>query len=88
MTVQFHPATISARLQGDGPPPQRRVSPTPVLDERWRARIAALVETYPRLLGVSVHNKLRAEGFEDGYSGSSDSAGLMVASKCHLGLPA
>lgn len=64
----FHPATISARLQAGEPPATRRVSSSPVLDERCRARIATLIETYPRLLGVSVHNKLRAEGFEGGYS--------------------
>ncbi len=64
----FHPATVSARLQADGPHRHGRVSPSPVLDERWRARIAELIETYPRPLGVSVHNKRRAEGFAGGYS--------------------
>jgi transposase len=64
----FHPATISARLNAEEPPSPRRQSPAPVLDERWRERIAGLVEAYPRLLGVSVHNKLAAEGFVGGYS--------------------
>ena len=38
------------------------------MNARWRRRVAELIETYPRLLGVSVHNKLRAEGFGRGYS--------------------
>jgi hypothetical protein len=39
-----------------------------VMNARWRGRIAELIETYPRMSGVSVHNKLRAEGFVGGYS--------------------
>ena len=34
------------------------------MNARWRARIDELIGRYPRLLGVSVHNKLRAEGFD------------------------
>ena len=65
----FHPATISAYLKADGPPAGRSVSDeTLVLNARWRARIESLIGAYPRLLGISVHNKLRAEGFGGGYS--------------------
>lgn len=65
----FHPATISKQLKADDPPTRRRVPDEAlVLNARWRARIVELIEAYPRLLGVSVCNKLRAEGFTGGYS--------------------
>jgi transposase len=65
----FHPATISKQLKADGPPTRRQVPDgVLVMNARWRRRIVELIETYPRLLGVSVHNKLRAEGFAGGYS--------------------
>jgi len=65
----FHPATISKQLKADGPPTKRSTPDEAlVMNARWQARIAELIETYPRLLGISVHNKLRAEGFAGGYS--------------------
>ncbi len=65
----FHPETISLRLRSGEPPTRRRVpDESLVMNARWRERIAMLIDTYPRLLGVSVHNKLRAEGFGGGYS--------------------
>lgn len=65
----FHPSTISQRLKADGPPTKRRVPDSSlVMNARWRERIATLIGTYPRLLGISVHNKLVAEGFTGGYS--------------------
>lgn len=65
----FHPATISARLASDGPPVRRAVPDgAMVMNAFWRERTATLVGSYPRLLGISVHNKLRAEGFDGGYS--------------------
>ncbi len=65
----FHPATISTFLKADGPPTHRQVpDEVLVLNDRWRQRIAGLIEMYPRLLGISVHNKLRAEEFVGGYS--------------------
>ncbi|MGE0000432.1 MAG: IS21 family transposase [Ilumatobacteraceae bacterium] len=65
----FDPATISKQLKADGPPTKRRAPDEAlVMNARWRQRVAELIETYPRLLGVSVHNKLRAEGFAGGYS--------------------
>ena len=39
-----------------------------VMNARWKERIEVLIGVYPRLLGISVHNKLRAEGFRGGYS--------------------
>jgi transposase len=65
----FHPATISKQLKAEGPPTRRRVPDEAlVMNARWRRRVAELIETYPRLLGISVHNKLHAEGFGGGYS--------------------
>jgi transposase len=65
----FHPATIAKQLKADGPAAGRQVPDEAlVMNARWQARIGELIETYPRLLGISVHNKLRAEGFGGGYS--------------------
>jgi transposase len=65
----FHPATISQRLKADRPPTKRQVpDSTLVMNARWKQRIATLIGRYPRLLGISVFNKLRAEGFTGGYS--------------------
>lgn len=63
----YHPATISKRL-AEGPPQPRTVGDEArVMNQRWRERIAVLLEAHPRLLGVSVFNKLRAEGFGGSY---------------------
>jgi transposase len=64
----YHPATVAKWLRSDGPP-TRPVVPDEarVMTARWRARIAALLEAYPRLLAVSVFNKLRAEGYPGSY---------------------
>ena len=65
----FHPETISIQLKSEEPPMRRRVPDTAlVMNARWKQRIEGLIGTYPRLLGISVHNKLHAEGFEGGYS--------------------
>lgn len=61
----WHRTTVSNYLK-DGPPEPRAATP-PVMTEAWRARIGALLEAHPRLLAVSVHNKLRAEGFTGSY---------------------
>lgn len=37
------------------------------MTDRWRSRIDSMLEAHPRLLAVSVHNKLRADGFEGSY---------------------
>lgn len=64
----FHPATIGKWLAADGPPaPVVVPDERRVMDARWRARLEALLRAHPRLLGVSVHNKLRAEGFAGSY---------------------
>ena len=38
-----------------------------VMNARCKQRVEGLLGAYPRLLGISVHNKL-AEGFTGGYS--------------------
>ena len=66
--LDFHPAMLRKWLEAGGPP--KRVV---AADERrvmiaaWRARIEVLLGNHPRLLAVSVHNKLRAEGFCGSY---------------------
>lgn len=63
----YHPDTISRWLRS-GPrgkvevPDERRV-----MTSAWRTRIETLLGTHERLLAVSIHNKLRAEGFGGSY---------------------
>lgn len=65
----FHPSTISEHLRAGGSPAKRRVPDSAlVMNAHWKERVAVLVAKFPRLLGVSVHNKLQAEGFTGGYS--------------------
>jgi lambda repressor-like predicted transcriptional regulator len=65
----FHPETISIQLRSDGPPTRRQVPDGAlVMNAFWKERVATLIGAYPRLLGVSVHNQLRAEHFNGGYS--------------------
>ena len=61
----WHRTTVSKYLK-DGPPASRATE-APVMTEEWRSRIDTMLGAYPRLLSVSVHNKLRAEGFEGSY---------------------
>ena len=61
----WHRTTVSKYLK-DGPP-AARATEAPVMTEEWRSRIDTMLGAYPRLLSVSVHNKLRAEGFEGSY---------------------
>ena len=50
----FHPETISIYRKADGPPTRRRVPDKAlVMNARWKERVAALIGTYPRLLGIS-----------------------------------
>ena len=44
----------------------------PVMTAVWRERLVELIEAHPRLLGVSVHDRLKAEGFTGGYSTVTD----------------
>ena len=62
----FHPATISKYLKA-GPPPAARLTPTPVMTERWQQRIVTMLESWPKMQSVSIHNKLGADGFEGSY---------------------
>ena len=65
----LHPSTVSKYLKADGPPTARQVpDELLVMNAFWKQRIATLIDAYPRLLGVSVFNKLRAEKFTGGYS--------------------
>lgn len=62
----WHRGTISKYLR-DGTPADRRVSASTVMTDVWREQIATMLEKWPRLQAVSVHNKLQAEGFEGSY---------------------
>src|SRR5512138_651593 len=63
----YHPATIAKHLKGG--PPQRRAVPDDerVMSTRWRSRVGQLLDVHPRLLAVSVFNKIRAEGYTGSY---------------------
>lgn len=61
----WHRSTVSKYLKAG--PPTARSTGASVMTEQWRSRISSMLDTYPRLLAVSVHNKLRAEGFEGSY---------------------
>jgi transposase len=61
----WHRTTVSKYLK-DGPP-TGRAGEASVMTDRWRSRIDALLEAHPRLLSVSVHNKLCADGFDGSY---------------------
>ncbi len=63
----YHPATISSWLKNGGPPPRRRASVPPVIDEHWAGRIAELLRPAPRLLATSVFELLVAEGYGGSY---------------------
>jgi transposase len=61
----WHRSTISKYLRA-GPPTARAREPL-VMTDRWRSKIDTMLECHPRLLAVSVHNKLRADGFDGSY---------------------
>jgi transposase len=61
----WHRTTVSKYLKA-GPPAARSTGPS-VMTAEWRSKIDSLLEAYPRLLAVSVHNKLRADGFVGSY---------------------
>lgn len=63
----FHPATVRKWLK-EGPPTKIEVpDDRRVMNARWRARVETLLGAHPRLLAISVHHKLVAEGFEGSY---------------------
>lgn len=63
----YHPETISIRLKAG--PPEKIVVPDErrVMTAQWRERVVGMLGAHPRLLAVSVHNKLRSEGFAGSY---------------------
>lgn len=71
----YHPATVSSWLNGDRTPGDGRRKAdraNPVMTGEWRERLEKLIEDHPRLLGVSVHERLKAQGFTGGYSTVTD----------------
>ena len=64
----YHPATI-AKWIAAGEPPSGRVVPDEerVMNRRWQQRVEQLLDAHPRLLAVSVFNKVRAEGYAGSY---------------------
>jgi transposase len=65
----FHPVTIKKHLANGGPPKKRAVSDGQlVMNAYWQGRVDDLIDKWPRLLGISVFYRLRAEGFCGGYS--------------------
>jgi hypothetical protein len=64
----FHPQTVSGWLKNGGPPPKRTVPENElVIDERWRARIAALLTHNADLQGSSIMRVIAAEGYAGSY---------------------
>ena len=62
----WHRTTVSRHLK-NGPPPSARPTEATVMTDRWRTKIDSMLEAHPRLLSISVHNKLRADGFDGSY---------------------
>ena len=62
----WHATTVSKYLK-NGPPPATRSTEPSVMTEQWQARIETMLESWPRMLSVSVHNKLTATGFAGSY---------------------
>jgi len=66
--VGYHPATVSGWLRNGGPPPTRQApAADAVIDERWQARIAGLLQQNARLQASSIMRVIGAEGFEGSY---------------------
>ena len=61
----WHRTTVAKYLKAG--PPTARLAEAPVMTDEWRSKIATMLETHPRLLAISVHNMLRADGFEGSY---------------------
>ena len=57
----FHRTTVSRNLK-NGSPPAARATEATVMTDEWRDSIGSLLGAHPRMLSISVHNKLRAEG--------------------------
>ena len=69
-SIDKHPATVSSWLKKGGPPAKRQAPAghVPVIDERWGARVAQLLEANPELLATSVERIVRAEGYVGSYA--------------------
>ena len=63
----YHPKTISTGWPTADRRERRKRSEPAVIDERWAARIAELLRLAPRLLGTSVFELIRAEGYTGSY---------------------
>ena len=62
----WHRTTVSDRLK-NGPPPEQRATAPSVMTDDWRERIEVMLDKWPRMQSVSIHNKLAASGFEGSY---------------------
>ena len=62
----WHRTTVSNYLK-NGPPPPVRATEATVMTEHWQQRINTMLESWPRLQSVSIHNKLAATGFDGSY---------------------
>lgn len=62
----WHRTTVSNYLK-NGPPPATRPTEATVMTEHWQARIKSMLESWPRMQSVSIHNKLAATGFDGSY---------------------
>jgi transposase len=62
----WHRTTVSRHLK-NGPPPAERPTEVSVMTDHWRTKIDTMLEQHPRLLAISVHNKLNAVGFDGSY---------------------
>jgi len=51
----------------NGPPPAARLTEATVMTEHWQQRILTMLEKWPRLQAVSIHNKLATTGFDGSY---------------------
>ena len=61
----WHRTTVAKYLKAG--PPAARSTGASVMTGEWRLRIVTMLEMHPRLLAVSVYNKLRADGFDGSY---------------------
>ena len=65
--LHYHPATVSKWLKEGGPPARRSRTDERVVDQRWAARLDALLGANPKLLSTSLFEILAAEGFPGSY---------------------
>ena len=62
----WHRTTVSNYLK-NGPPPEARATEATVMTEHWQQRVETMLEKWPRMQSVSIHNKLAATGFDGSY---------------------